>query len=99
MSFVNTQPEVLAAAAGDLAGVGSSMNALSAAVTAPTTGVVPAAADEVSAMTAAKFAAHAHVYQLVSAKAAAIHQMLVDTLAGNASSYAVAEAANEVAAR
>jgi hypothetical protein len=73
------------------------MNAQSAAAAPPTTGVIPAAADEVSAMTATKFAAHAQMYQLVSAQAAAVHQMLVDTLAGNASAYAAAEAANAVA--
>jgi hypothetical protein len=35
-------------------------------------GVVPAAADEVSALTAAQFAAHAQVYGAVGAQAAAI---------------------------
>jgi hypothetical protein len=35
--------------------------------------VIPAAADEVSALTAAQFAAHAQIYQEVSAQAAAIH--------------------------
>jgi PE family len=45
MSFVSTQPEVLTAAAGTLQGIGSSMSAQNAAAAAPTTGVVPAAAD------------------------------------------------------
>ena len=49
MSFVSTQPEALTAAAGSLQGIGSAMSAQNAAVAAPTTGVVPAAADEVSA--------------------------------------------------
>ena len=39
-------------------------------------GVVPAAADEVSALTAAQFALHAQMYQAVSAQAAAIHRCL-----------------------
>jgi PE family len=47
MSFVTTQPELLAVAAGNLQGIGSAMTAGNAAVVAPTTGVVPAAADEV----------------------------------------------------
>ena len=59
MSFVTTQPESLAKAAGNLQGIGSAMTAGNAAAAAPTTGVVPAAADEVSALTAAQFAAHA----------------------------------------
>ena len=61
MSFVSTQPEALTAAAGTLQGIGSSMSAQNAAVAAPTTGVVPAAADEVSALTAAQFAARPDV--------------------------------------
>ena len=51
MSFVTTQPEALAAAAGTLQGIGSAMSAQNAAAAAPTAGVVPAAADEVSALT------------------------------------------------
>ena len=56
------------------------MTAQNAAAAAPTTGVVPAAADEVSALTAAQFAAHAQMYQAVSAQAAAIHEMFVTRL-------------------
>ena len=50
MSFVTTQPEALAATAANLAGVGAMMSAQNAAAAAPTTGVLPAAADEVSAL-------------------------------------------------
>ncbi|MGH3562141.1 MAG: PE family protein [Mycobacterium sp.] len=98
MSFVTTQPEMLAAAAGNLQGIGSAISAQNAAAAAPTTGVVPAAADEVSALTAAQFAAHAALYQQVSAQAAAIHEMFVNTLGVSAGSYAAAEAANAAAA-
>ena len=66
MSFVTTQPEALSAAATSLQGIGAGLNAQNAAAAAPTTGVVPAAADEVSALTAAQFAAHAQLYQAVS---------------------------------
>ncbi|MGB7166273.1 MAG: PE family protein, partial [Mycobacterium sp.] len=51
MSFVTTQPEALSTAATALGGIGSSFSAQNAAAAAPTTGVVPAAADEVSALT------------------------------------------------
>jgi hypothetical protein len=98
MSFVTTQPEALAAAAGGLQGIGSALSAQNAAVAAPTTGVVPAAADEVSALTAAQFAAHAQMYQAVSAQAAAIHEMFVNTLGVSSASYTIAEIANAAAA-
>jgi hypothetical protein len=97
MSFVTTQPEALAAAAATLQGIGSGVSAQNAAAAAPTTGVIPAAADAVSALTAAQFAAHAQMYQTVSAQAAAIHEMFVRTLSISAGSYAATEAANVTA--
>jgi tRNA G26 N,N-dimethylase Trm1 len=98
MSFVTTQPEMLSSAAGQLQGVGAAIVAQNAAIEAPTTGVIPAAADEVSALTAAQFAAHAQTYQAVSAQAAAMHEMFVRVLSASAGSYATTEAANAVAA-
>ncbi|MEB3980297.1 PE family protein [Mycobacterium sp. 663a-19] len=97
MSFVTTQPELLAAAAGDLQGIGSAMWAENMIAAAPTTGVVPAAADEVSALTATQFVAHAQIYQAISTQAAAIHEMFVNTLATSAGSYAATETANAIA--
>lgn len=98
MSFVTTQPEALAAAAGNLAGIGSVMTSGSAAAAARTTGVIPAAADEVSALTAAQFVAHAQMYQTMATQAAAIHEQFVATLAASSASYSATEAANAVAA-
>ena len=98
MSFVTTQPEAMAAAAGNLQAIGSTLSAQNAAAAAPTTGVVPAAADEVSALTAAQFAAHAQMYQAVSAQADAVHEMFVNTLNMSSGSYAVTEAVNAAAA-
>ena len=98
MSFVTTQPEMLAAAANELQGIGVAMSAQNAAAATPTTTVLPAAADEVSALTAMQFVAHAQLYQAVSTQAAAIHEMFVATLGNAAMSYAAAEAANAVAA-
>jgi PE family len=98
MSFVTTQPEALTAAAANLAGIGTTMSAQNAAAAAPTTGLVPAAADEVSALTAAHFAVHAQMYQAISAQAEAIHQLFVSTLGTSATSYASTEAANAIAA-
>lgn len=98
MSFVTTQPEALSAAARDLQTIGSTVSSESAAAAGPTTGITPAAADEVSALTAAQFAAHAHIYQAISAQAAAIHEQFVATLSTSANSYAATEAANAAAA-
>jgi hypothetical protein len=98
MSFVSTQPTELTSAAENLQGIGSSLTTQNAAAAAPTTGVLPAAADEVSALTAAQFATHAQMYQAISAQAAAIHEMFVNTLGVSAGSHAAAEAANAIAA-
>jgi hypothetical protein len=97
MSFVTAQPLILTAAASDLQAIGSVLSARNAAAAGPMTGVVPAAADEVSALTAAQFVAHGQMYQAVSAQAAAVHDMFVTSLAASADSYAATEAANTVA--
>jgi hypothetical protein len=98
MSFVTTQPQMLTAAASDLQAIGSVLSVRNAAAAGPTTGVVPAAADEVSALTAAQFAAHAQIYQAVGGQAAAVHDMFVTSLASSADSYAATEASNTIAA-
>lgn len=97
MSFVTTQPEALAAAAGALRAIGSALAAQNAAAAAPTAGVIPAAADQVSILTAAQFAAHAQQFQRVSALAMAIHEMFVNALNLSSGSYAATEAANAIA--
>jgi PE family len=97
MSFMTAQPEALASAAGTLQGIGSTLSAQNAAAEAPTAGVLPAAADQVSVLTAAQFAAHAQMYQAISAQAAAIHEQFVNTLGISSGSYAATEAANAAA--
>jgi hypothetical protein len=98
MTFVTTQPEVLAAAAGQLQEIGVVIAAQNAAAATPTVDVVPAAADEVSALTATQFSAHGTTYQTVSAQASAIHDMFVRILGASGDSYATTEAANAIAA-
>lgn len=70
MSFVIAVPEFLSAAATDLANLGSTISAANAAASIPTTGVLAAGADDVSAAIAALFGAHAQAYQTISAQAA-----------------------------
>ncbi len=71
------------------------MSAGNAAATAPTTGVIPGAADEVSALAATQFPARARMHQAVSA--AAIHEMFATTLGASAGSCAATKAANALA--
>ena len=97
MSFVTALPAMLASAAGELQNIGTAVAAGNSAAAGPTTGVVPAAADEVSALTAAHFAAHGALYQELSAQATAIHELLRRCSGTSASSYAVTEAANAAA--
>ncbi|HLR99013.1 PE family protein [Mycolicibacillus parakoreensis] len=97
MSFLNTEPEALAATAEILRGLGAAMSAENAAAAAPTTAVAAPAADDVSMLAAAQFGLQGQLYQSVAAQAAAVHQMLVATLSGNAGAYAEAEATNTTA--
>ena len=97
-SFLTTHPETLLAAAGDLQSIGAAIAAGNAVAAAPTTELIPAAADAVSALTAAQFATHAGRYQAISAQAAAVYDLFVITLGTSAGSYAATEAANAIAA-
>ena len=97
MPFVIAHPEGLASAASHLNGVGSLLTAQHATAAAATTGLPPAAADEVSALTATQFSAHAAVYQAVGAQAMAIRELFTAMLDASASSYVATEAANAIA--
>ena len=94
MSFVVAAPELVAAAASDLEGIGSALSAATAAAVAPTTQVVAAAADEVSAAIAGLFGAHAQEFQAVNAQAMEFHDQVARVLNAGAGAYARAEAAN-----
>jgi hypothetical protein len=94
MSFVITAPEALTAVASDLDGLGSTISEAHAVAAVSTTGLLPAAADEISTEIAKLFGAHAQQFHAVSAKAAAFHAEFVQALKGGASSYAATEAAN-----
>ncbi|MCN4207638.1 PE family protein, partial [Mycobacterium tuberculosis] len=93
MSFVIAAPEALVAVASDLAGIGSALAEANAAALAPTTALLAAGADEVSAAIAALFGAHGQAYQTVSAQASAFHAQFVQALTGGGGAYAAAEAA------
>src|SRR4051812_5155423 len=94
MSFVMAAPELMGAAATDLGNIASTISAANAAATTQTTGVMAAAADEVSAGIAALFGEYGQAYQALSAQATAFHNQFVQALNWGAGSYASAEAAN-----
>jgi len=92
MSYVIAGPEIMTAAASDLARIGSNLSAAHLAAAAPTVAVMPAAADEVSASIAHLFSAHAQDYQALAGQAAAFNDQFVQHLTAGAFSYASAEA-------
>jgi len=94
MSFVNAAPESVAVAATDLANVGSALNASNLAALAPTTGVLAAGADDVSAAVAGFFGAHAQAYQAISAQMTSFQQQFVQQINAGAAQYAATEAQN-----
>ena len=94
MSYVIAAPEMMAAAAGDLATIGSDLRAAHTAAAAQTTGMLAAAEDEVSAAIAAVFSAHGQGFQALGAQAAAFHAQFVQALKSSAGPYASVEAAN-----
>ena len=98
MSFVNTQPAAIAAAASQIEGIANSFAAESSAAASSTTDVLPAAADEVSGLQAGVFSTYGQLYQSVSAQAQAIHQQFVQLLNQSSGSYQETETANQAGA-
>jgi len=94
MSRVMAAPDMMAAAATDVAAVGSKLSAAHLAAAIPTVAVIPAAADEVSASIAHLFSRHAQDFQGLAGQAAAFHEHYVQHLNASARSYATAEGAN-----
>jgi len=94
MQYVIAAPEYVAAAATDLANIGSAIDTANSAAQSPTSNVLAAGADEVSVSIAALFDAHAAAYQALSAQATLFHQQFVQLMSGGAAQYALTEAAN-----
>ncbi|MGA9356541.1 MAG: PE-PPE domain-containing protein [Mycobacterium sp.] len=93
MTNVLAQPQAMAAAAADVAGIGSAINDANAAAAGPTTGVLRAAADEVSASAATLFNSYAREYQAIVKQAGAFHDGFARLLAAGGNAYAETEAA------
>ena len=91
MSHVIAAPQLMTAAAGDLATIGSAVDEAHAAAAPTTTAVAAAAADEVSSSIARLFSEHAQDYQAVAARAAAFGDQFVQNLKSSAASYLTIE--------
>jgi PE-PPE domain/PE family len=94
MSYITAVPEMLASTAADVESIGSAISAARANAAAPTTGLLAAAEDEVSAAVANLFGRYGQEYQAVIAQAAAFHSQFTQALAAAGSTYAEAEAGN-----
>ncbi|WP_204800918.1 PE family protein [Mycobacterium riyadhense] len=97
MTYLVTQPQLVAEAAANVAGIRSAIDAANAAAAGPTTSLVAAAADEVSAAAATLFSAYGQEYQALIRWAAAFHEEFVRALSAAATAYGEAEAANAAA--
>jgi hypothetical protein len=93
MTSVIAEPQLMAAAAADVAEINSAIVAARAAATGATTGLAAAAEDEVSALAAALFGGYGQEYQALLLQAAVFHDQFVQALAGAGNAYAGAEAA------
>jgi len=94
MSQVMVVPEMIAAAATDVAAMGSSLDAAHLVASAPTVAVLPAAADEVSGAVANLFSQHAQTYQTLAGQAAAFNNQFVQHLNTSLHAYTSAETVN-----
>ena len=93
MPYVIVTPERLAAAAADIAGIGSTLSEARHSGRPDDRGVT-AGADEVSAAIAALFSTYGKEFQALGAHADAFHAQFVQALASGAGSYATTEANN-----
>jgi len=94
VSYVLALPEMMSAAATNVASIGSVVATANQGVAGATTAVFAAAEDEVSVAIATLFSAYGRGYQVLCSQAAAFHESFVQALTGAAGAYAAAEVAN-----
>jgi hypothetical protein len=93
MTDLITAPETLASTAADVQSIGSAINEAGTNAAAPTTALLAAAEDEVSAAIANLFGGYGREYQALLAQAASFHNQFTQALGAAAAAYAQAEAA------
>lgn len=86
--------DALAVAGGSLTNIGGWIDEANTMVAGPTSAIIPAAADEVSAALAELFSSHGQLWQALAAQAATFHQQFVGTLQAAQNVYQSAESAN-----
>jgi len=94
MTYVITEPQIIAGVATDLEGIGSAISAAHAAAAGPTSALLAPAADEVSTAITKLFGAYGQDYQAVVKHAAAFHDEFTRALATAGKAYADVEGAN-----
>ncbi len=97
MEYVITAPEILASTAANIDEIGSAISDANANAAGPTTGLVAAAEDEVSAAIAELFGGYGQQYHAVLTQATAFHNEFTQALGAAGNAYAQAEAANAAA--
>ncbi|ORB88687.1 PecA family PE domain-processing aspartic protease [Mycobacterium persicum] len=94
MSYVSLAPELATVATTDLTRIGSAISAANTAAAAPTTALLVAGADDVSAVMATLFAEYGRQYQAMAAQVAASYDQFTRSVVAGVNAYAAAEAAN-----
>ena len=97
MTYLITEPELMAAAAADVDQIGSAIRAANAAAAGPTSGLIAPAADEVSAAITKLFGQYGQEYRALVAQAVVFHSRFTQALAAAGGAYAAAEAASSKA--
>ncbi len=93
MTSLITEPQLLTTAATDAQQINSAISQARAAAAGPTTSMVAAAEDEISALTAQLFGSYGQQYQALLQQASVFHDSFVAALSSAGNAYAGAEAA------
>ncbi len=93
MTNLIAEPQLLTAAAANAQQINSAISQARAAAAGPTTSVVAAAQDEISAMTAQLFGSYGEQYQALLQQASVFHDGFVAALSSAGNTYAEAELA------
>jgi hypothetical protein len=91
-TYLTTEPQLLETVASDVDGIRSEMTAAAAAATAPTSGLLAPAADEVSEAFAGVFRSFSQEYQAAIDRGGSLYGAFAQRLAAAASAYTAAEA-------
>lgn len=97
MASLSVDPSLIQAASQNLTSVRDGLDKVSAAMTGPTTALMPAAQDEVSAAVAAVFADVGQRFHELNAQAAEFHHQFVKSMNTGATAYTESEVANTAA--